>query len=357
MQVFDVVGNMHLHTTASDGVGTHDEVAAAAARAGLDFIIYTDHNTWVDGVSGWYRDAESGRSVLRLMGQEINDQNREPECNHLLCHFISSDLNGAAANPQKLIDAVAGRGGLTFLAHPIERPGFGAAEQTYPWVNWEVTDFTGIELWNAMSDVKWRLRSVPRGLLGAYLPNWVLYQPFPEMLAKWDELLAAGQKVVAIGGSDAHAWPITWKIFTHVIYPYEYLFKAVNTHVLLPEPLSQNVAEAQQQLYQALKLGHCYVSNDLVAAPNGLLFTGRCGWQTALMGDSLRLEGKAALRVASPLRGKIKLLRNGEVIASATGTSLEVEVAQPGVYRAEIYRWFWGATRGWVYTNPIYVEH
>ena len=36
-------GVFHLHTVRSDGTGTVDEVAAAAARAGLKFIVVTDH--------------------------------------------------------------------------------------------------------------------------------------------------------------------------------------------------------------------------------------------------------------------------------------------------------------------------
>lgn len=114
----EIVGNLHLHTTASDGTGTHDEVAAAAARAGLDFIVYTDHNTWVDGVEGWYHDSTTGRSLLRLMGQEINDQQLEPELNHMLCHFVSRDLNGVAADPQQLIDTVTQAGGGLFGSPP-----------------------------------------------------------------------------------------------------------------------------------------------------------------------------------------------------------------------------------------------
>ena len=51
------------------------------------------------------------------MGQEVNDQNLEPECNHLLCHFVDSDLDSVAADPQKLIDTALERGGLCFLAH------------------------------------------------------------------------------------------------------------------------------------------------------------------------------------------------------------------------------------------------
>jgi hypothetical protein len=207
-----------------------------------------------------------------------------------------------------------------------------------------------------MSDAKYRLRSIPRGLLGAYLPNWVLLEPFPEMLAKWDELLQSGQKVVAIGNSDAHAWPISLGPLTRVIYPYEFLFKTVNTHLLLSEPLAQDVSLARQQIFGALKAGHCYVSNDLVASPKGFAFTAHSGRQTAMMGDSLYLQKTASLQVTSPQRARLTLLKNGQVIARSNDNTLTVQISEPGVYRVEAHRWFWGATRGWVYTNPIYVE-
>ena len=38
-----VRGAMHVHTRQSDGGGTPEQVAAAAAKAGLQFVILTDH--------------------------------------------------------------------------------------------------------------------------------------------------------------------------------------------------------------------------------------------------------------------------------------------------------------------------
>src|SRR5262245_37017489 len=38
-----VYGAYHVHTSRSDGTGTVDSVAAAAARAELKFVIFTDH--------------------------------------------------------------------------------------------------------------------------------------------------------------------------------------------------------------------------------------------------------------------------------------------------------------------------
>src|SRR5512135_607759 len=38
-----IVGAFHVHSVVSDGTGTREEVAAAARRAGLSFVIFTDH--------------------------------------------------------------------------------------------------------------------------------------------------------------------------------------------------------------------------------------------------------------------------------------------------------------------------
>lgn len=350
----EIVGNLHLHTTASDGTGTHAEVARAASHAGLDFIIYTDHNVVVDGQEGWFEF--KNREVLCLMGQEVNDQRRLPEVNHLLCHFVTADLQEVAANPQTLIDTVNRQGGLCFLAHPLERPGIGAARDTYPWLDWHISGFAGIELWNAMTDVKWQLRTKPRAVLGAYLPRLALTGPFPEMLAKWDELLAAGQKVVAIGNSDAHAMSFSLGPLRRTIYPYDYLFRAVNTHLLLADPLAREIPQARQQIFEALQQGHCFVSYDLVGLSRGFAFTATDGAAQAMMGDTLPWTGQAGLRILSPLPAKLRLLYNGRVVAQHLGRELNWQADQPGVYRVEAYRRFWGAWRGWVFTNPIYLR-
>lgn len=352
----EIVGNLHLHTTASDGTGSHDEVAAAAARAGLDFIVYTDHNIAVEGMESWYPLSSNGHKTLRLMGQEINDQQLVPELNHLLCHFVTEDFQPVAANPQALIDAVHARGGVTFLAHPLERPGIGAARETYPWLSWEVSGFTGIEIWNAMTDVKWQLRTKPRAVIGAYLPNLVLTGPFPEVLAKWDQLLATGQKVVAIGNSDAHAMSFSLGPLRRTIYPYEYLFRTVNTHLLLSDPLAYEVNPARQQIFETLRRGRCFVSYDLLASSRGFSFTANSGAAEAIMGETLPLQGTAIFQVASPHPARLRLLHNGRVVAETKGRNLTLRTCKPGVYRVEAYRQFWGWQRGWVFTNPIYVS-
>ena len=64
--LYEYAGNLHMHTTYSDGAGTHAEIARAAVRAGLDFVVVTDHNVWVDGLEGYYGDAPEGWEQLRV---------------------------------------------------------------------------------------------------------------------------------------------------------------------------------------------------------------------------------------------------------------------------------------------------
>ena len=351
----EIVGNLHLHTTTSDGTADHNEVAAAAARAGLDFIFYTDHNTWRDGIEGWYHPPGGDREILRLMGQEVNDQDLRRECNHLLCYFVQQDLQAVAANPQQLIDTVIEAGGLCFLAHPFERPGIAGPDDTYPWVSWEVAGFTGIELWNTMSEVKWQLRTLLRAIVGAYVPQWVLSAPFSEVLAKWDALLATGQKVVAIGNADAHAIVYTKGPIRHCIYPYEHVFGAINTHLVLDQPLSRDINQARRQIYDALKLGHCFVGYDLPASTRGFAFTAASGANRVIIGDTLTLQNAATLSVTSPQPARLRLLHNGRPITEVKGQTLQWQTTTPGIYRVEAYRRYWGQWRGWVFTNPIYL--
>ena len=42
--LFEYLGNLHIHSTFSDGNGTVPEIVGTAAKAGLDFIIFNEHD-------------------------------------------------------------------------------------------------------------------------------------------------------------------------------------------------------------------------------------------------------------------------------------------------------------------------
>ena len=66
--------------------------------------------------------------------------------------------------------------------------------------------------------------------------------------------------------------------------------------------------------------------------------------------------GRRTLHVRTPLPARLRVLRDGAELASSEGTMLDVEVEEPGVYRAEAYRRARGRERTWILSNPVYLR-
>jgi predicted metal-dependent phosphoesterase TrpH len=90
----EIIVNLHMHTRYSDGSGTHKDIARAALKTGLDVVIVTDHNVLVHGMEGYYK--EKNKRVLMLIGEEIHDQDRDPQKNHLLAFGTGRELRPGA---------------------------------------------------------------------------------------------------------------------------------------------------------------------------------------------------------------------------------------------------------------------
>lgn len=351
----EVVVNLHMHTRYSDGTGTHRDIAKAALATGVDVVIVTDHNVLVSGVEGYYQ--EKKRKILLLIGEEIHDQARDPQKNHLLVLGAERELATFAENPQLLIDKVRETGGLSFLAHPDdpETPAF--KELDISWDDWSVQNYTGIELWNALSELKTVVPTKLHGAFFAFFPSFVAHQPIPATIARWDQLLEQGRPVVAVGGSDAHALHMSMGPISRVIFPYEFHFRTVNTHVLLDQPLSGDLKSDKKAIYSAMAAGHCFVGYDLPASTREFRFSAQGLEKDAVMGDELPVKGGVTLQAKLPAEAEIRLLRNGEVILTyEKNLSMTYITNAPGVYRVEAYRKFLGKQRGWIYSNPIYLR-
>ena len=77
------------------------------------------------------------------------------------------------------------------------------------------------------------------------------------------------------------------------------------------------------------------------------------------MGDQLPLSGlgagTATLHIEPVSVAKLKLIRNGEVVAVDQTASLSFEPKQPGSYRLEAWLTVDGEDRPWILSNPIYI--
>jgi len=357
----EIVINLHMHTRYSDGSGTHKDIAQAAIQTGLDVVIVTDHNVLVQGLEGYYRIAHSSSlratRVLLLVGQEVHDQDLDPQKNHLLVFNADRDLSTLADNPQALINGVSEANGLCFIAHPDDPAAPAFHETDISWENWEVEGYTGIELWNGLSELKTVVPTKLHAGFHAFFPQFIGHHPIPETLRHWDELLSTGKRVVAIGGSDAHAMHLSMNFIHRVIFPYDFHFKTINTHTIIPEPLTEDVATDKKMIYEALANGHCFVGYDLPAPTRGFTFRAKGLEKSAIMGDEIPAKGGVTLQAHVPSPADIRLIKDGKLI----GTWQKQEnctyiTTEPGVYRIEAWRNYLGKKRGWIFSNPIYVR-
>ncbi len=351
----EIVANIHMHTRYSDGTGLHKDIAEAALEAGVDVVYITDHNILVKGMERYY--SQGKKRVLVLVGEEVHDQDRNPQKNHLLILGTNHELATYADDPQILIQKANEARALTFLAHPTDpaAPRFG--EDDLSWVSWDVRGFTGIELWNHLSELKRYMTGYPNILYHIYNPERVAVAPFEDVLNHWDELTRQGLRVVAIGGSDAHAIHGKLGPLRRDVFPYSFHFRCINTHLLLPEPLSGDFDKDKAAVLSALKQGHAFVGYDLPAPTRGFRFSAQGGNGQAVMGDEIALGSGVTLQVRLPERCECNLVLNGRVIKTWEKRENFTHIAtEPGVYRVEAYRQFLGQRRGWIFSNPIYLR-
>jgi len=347
--------NLHIHTAYSDGNKNYTEIAQIALKTGLDIIITTDHNVWVKGPEGYYKDGK--RRLLLMVGEEVHDQARDPQKNHLLVFGADRELAPLADDTQCLIEGVKQARGVCFLAHPQDREAPVVGETSISWVDWNIQGYTGIELWNSSAEYKDLIKSFFHAVFYAYNPTLITRGPFSDTLKKWDELLAQGKRVVAIGGSDAHAELYKRGPLQCIIFPYEHLFRGVNTHILTNKPLEGDYAKDCQVVLDALRQGHAYIGYDLPASTRGFRFTAHGKEGAVWMGDEVACESGVTLQVRLPLRVECHLLRNGNKIKTwKNRDTCALNTTEPGVYRVEVYLPYKGRRRGWIYSNPIYVR-
>jgi len=343
--MIETVANLHVHSTHSDGSLSIPAIAAEAQRAGIQVVGISDHNTLKGlrlGENGWYDD------VLVIVGEEINR-----EKNHYLAWGITTEVPPHTEAPQVCIDQVKAQGGIGFIAHPFEKgsPLVGKGK-CFPWTDFRVDGFTGVSIWNYTSQFRDGAGNLFRALGSAYFnPHAYITGPDPEVIAFWDQRTRT-RPVVAIGCSDAHAAAIRYGPLERVIFPYQFLFRCVNTHLLLEDDFCGDMKRDTALVLKALQKGHCFVAFDYYLNSRGF----RLETENSLMGDEAALQSGLKLKAYLPAAGKIRLIHNGRPIKEEIADRLTFILNRPGVYRLEAFlrvnrRWF-----PWIFSNPLYVS-
>ncbi len=347
---YTCAGNIHIHSRYSDGSGSFDQIAAAAAANDLRYVIITDHET----TAGRHLEGYYGRVAL-LVGVEINRPH-----SHYLAFGLQEPPASDPGNPQNVINAVNAAGGSGFIAHPFEKGSpYLEKGRAYPWAYWPVFGFTGLEIWNYTSHWRGLLPSPLRTIYYFFFNRKAAMRGAPpELLALWDCYNCAGHRVTAIGGSDAHANIYRLGFLPLQIFGYKYVFSTINTYLLLEEELADNFQQAKTQILGAINKGCCFVSFDSLARGSGFNFYAASADKRYMMGASLDFAPGLTLEAAAPTRRALfKLVRNGREILTCSGSSLSFPVLQHGVYRLQVfYQPLFGRPRPWIYSNPIFIN-
>ncbi len=354
----EYAGAIHIHSVYSDGTGKIEDIAQAAYDSGLDFIMMTDHNTLKpkeDGYEKWINN------VMVIVGYEVNDINNK---NHYLVFGIDEVIGtyqvldngelGCKLPAKEYVRLIKEKGGIGFIAHPDEQRLITAGHVAYPWTQWDTDDFTGIEIWNHMSE--WIEGMNEQNKLDRFLhPLKSIISPPQKTLSRWD-VIAQKRKVSAIGSVDAHAFKQNLLGFFEVeIFAYKVLFKSIRTHILIDEEIehSENFELSKNSILNALKLGRCFTANFYHGDAKGFRFYAEQDGVTCIMGDDIRLKpGKSiVMRVLVPKSCTIRLIHNGRKISEVNGMNMLLDVKETGVYRVEC----WINDKGWIFSNHIRV--
>jgi hypothetical protein len=253
-----VPGAYHVHTTRSDGAEDKPAIAAAAARAGLRFVIFTDHG---DGTHApdppAYREG-----VLCIDGVEISTNGG---------HYVALDMPAApyplGGEAAAVVEDVARLGGFGIAAH------VDSTKPELSWPDWRAP-IDGLEWLNA--DSEWRDEST--GTLMRTLFHYFV-RPAPAMAAlfdrpsatldRWAEL-SRTRRVVALAGLDAHGGVRTRLEGSSRLAAgpsYETSFRSLSNRVVLERPLAGDAAADARAVLDAIRQGRVYTAIDALAAP------------------------------------------------------------------------------------------
>jgi len=350
-----VRGVLHVHTDRSDGTGTPDTVAAAAARAGLSFVVFTDHgDASAEPSAPVYR-----HGVLCIDAVEISSDH-----GHVLALGLPRLPFVVGGAGRDVLEDIARFGGMSILAHPTSvRPSlrWTGGDAGFDGVEW----LSGDSEWRnepalALARAAWTYWLRPAESLASLLDRPV------EALDLWDRV-SGTRAVVGVAAADAHARmglgavgePYDGRPVAR-LPSYESSFRTFS--LTLPGlRLTGTAAVDATATLAAIRSGRVVSVLDALAGPASLDFSASNAAGQTEQGTVMGVNGPVTLRArASNVAGaRLRLLRDGrEIGAGDTAAALVIEQpADPATYRVEVSipRAPGQPPVPWLVSNAIYV--
>ena len=299
-------GDLHIHTLASDGVHTKDEILIMAMRSGLDFVAITDHN---------YMEVPCSESqfpgLTLIPGIEWTHYKGHANFLGINQPYDQPFATNTHEETQAIFTSAFNRGALITVNHPFESGcEFKFDISTLP--------FHCLEVWNGPMRES-NLRAI--GL--------------------WQHLLSSGKKIPICGGSDYHR----------------------NTPFIFlggPTTCVYAMSRSVTDILEALKAGHAYVK----FAPDGPSL--ELHTQNSIMGDTVAWSKDSSIQVHAEglLKGDILQFVTQDSSSpileapSNGGFTLKLPVDKPGFVRIEVLRAFLPGLPllPALISNPIYFD-
>jgi hypothetical protein len=301
-----LIGDIHTHTIASDGVLSAEALALHAERHGLDFLAITDHNQMIN------KERLQGISDITLI-QGIEWTHYQGHANFLGVDrpYDGPFFTHTDEEVYALFQSARERGALIIINHPCDPTcGFHFDMEALP--------FDCLEIWNGP-----------------------MRESNLQAVALWQSQLKAGKRIPAVGGSDYHR---------------DELFQILGG----PCMGVYAMANMPSDILLAIKAGHSFIR----FSPLGPELQLRVG--EAIMGDTVEWQEGMVLEVDADGLNKDDILR---VISQEESTNvfqasqegavnLKLPVSSPGFVRVEIYRHFLPGLPPLpaLISNPIYFE-
>lgn len=295
-------GDTHIHSCASDGNMTAEELKLLAEKEGLDYLILTDHNNYAQNL----RLPTEGK-VTVIPGVEWTTYKGHAGMlgkERAFWNFISNSKEETEA----IFRQAKEREALIVLNHPF-----------CPYCGW-----------------KWGMDSLPWDLIevwnGALMP-----QANEKCLKWWDEQLNQGQKIAVTGGSDFHS---------------------LEPGRMPAMPCTCIFAESAEagELLRGLKKGHSFIT----LSPQGPLL--KVPTDEILPGDTVKAGTWLEMEFTGLKEGdNLLMIQNGsteKIVCEGQTQTIKRKMEKKGYFRVEIRRrMFGGKEESLVFvSNPWYIE-
>lgn len=294
-------GDMHMHSVASDGALTGEELRETAISQGLDFIAITDHNNYF-----YIGRTASDEKLTVIPGVEWTHYKGHINLlgsTHPFTNFIAN----SDAQMRAVLAQAKRNGAILSVNHPF-----------CPNCGWRFgfdIPFDMVEIWNGGLSPKANLACV----------SW------------WDRLLQEGRKVPIVGGSDFHRFQ-----FGHIpAFPCTFAYAK-----------SRSAAD----ILDALKSGRGFAA----ISPEGPILSLQAAGRPVYAGDTLAPGTQVEAKIAGTKAGdSIRFVANGSSTlqpAVPHSTQIQFEMPESGYLRLEVIRQIdaLGLSIPVMIANPLY---